>query len=276
MSSAPLEQTRQSWNIATRNHNAHKGDQAARLRAGEEFLFPEELELLGDLNGKKLVHLQCNAGQDSLCLARRGADVTGIDLSDEAVAFARTLSVESGLPAHFVEAEVVGWLQETGERYDLAFASYGATPWLPDLPRWARGVHRVLRPGGRFVYVEFHPLVWSIGADFGLNKDDYFAEAPFFEPVNDYVASSGLALGALTKAAAPGENSIPASSWQHGLGEVMNSLAQSGLVLECVREYPFANGCRVHPGLVQAEGRRWVWPSGMPRTPLMFGVSFRK
>jgi 2-polyprenyl-3-methyl-5-hydroxy-6-metoxy-1,4-benzoquinol methylase len=76
--------TRRSWNIATRNHNAHKGDQPAFLRSGGEVLFPEEIELLGDLAGVRLAHLQCNAGQDSLCLARRGAVVTGVDLSDEA------------------------------------------------------------------------------------------------------------------------------------------------------------------------------------------------
>ena len=59
--------TRRSWDAATRNHNAHKGDQAAALRAGGELLYPEELGLLGQLAGKRLVHLQCNAGQDSLC-----------------------------------------------------------------------------------------------------------------------------------------------------------------------------------------------------------------
>jgi 2-polyprenyl-3-methyl-5-hydroxy-6-metoxy-1,4-benzoquinol methylase len=87
-----LETTRRSWNVATRNHNAHKGDQAAFLRAGGDVLFPEELELLGDLRGKRLVHVQCNAGQDTLCLARRGAVATGVDLSDEAIRFARELS----------------------------------------------------------------------------------------------------------------------------------------------------------------------------------------
>src|SRR5688572_30287855 len=82
------ETTRRSWNRATRNHNSHKGDQAAFLRGGGDVLFPEELELLGDLAGQRLVHLQCNAGQDTLCLARRGAVATGVDLSDEAIRFA--------------------------------------------------------------------------------------------------------------------------------------------------------------------------------------------
>ena len=99
MSEHDYEGTRRSWNLATRNHNAHKGDQAAALRAGNDPLFLDELELLGELRGRRLVHLQCNAGQDTLGLARRGAVATGVDLSDEAIAFARRLSADSGILA---------------------------------------------------------------------------------------------------------------------------------------------------------------------------------
>src|SRR3954468_604127 len=121
------EATRRSWDIATRNHNAHKGDQAAFLRAGGDVLFPEELQLLGDLAGRRVAHLQCNAGQDSLCLARRGASVVGVDLSDEAIRFARATSDASGIAATFEQAEVVAWMEATEARFDVAFASYGAT-----------------------------------------------------------------------------------------------------------------------------------------------------
>src|SRR5258705_13338436 len=92
------QQNRRSWNHATRAHNAHKGDQAAFLRGGGSTLFPEELELLGDLHGKRLVHLQCNAGQDTLSLAARGAQGTRVDISVEASAFARKLPTDTGSP----------------------------------------------------------------------------------------------------------------------------------------------------------------------------------
>ena len=269
-----LDLLRQSWNAATRNHNAHKGDQISFFQSGGDVLFPEELELLGDLKGKKLVHLQCNAGQDTLCLARRGAEVVGVDLSDEAIRFARALAEGTKIPARFEEAEVVGWLERTEERFDLAFSSYGATPWLPDLDAWARGVRRVLRPGGRLVYVEFHPAVWSFGADLRLTGDDYFAREPFVDPVGDYVATSGDGLGAVTLGPTV-PNEVPAKSWQRGLGEILQSLIGAGLVLETVREYPHSNGCKVIGGLVRGEGRRWLWPEGTARLPLMFGVSAR-
>ena len=272
------EATRRSWNIATRNHNAHKGDQAAFLRSGGDVLFPEELELLGPLAGARLAHLQCNAGQDSLCLARRGAAVTGVDMSDEAIAFARGLSEASGIGATFAQAEVVEWMATTDLRFDVAFSSYGAACWLPHLGAWARGLRRILVPGGRFVYVEFHPLVWSLAPDLRIAGDDYFSKAPFIEPVHDYVAHSGAHLGAAQGAEAGAqvvENDVPAHAWQHGLGEIVTALADAGMRVECVLEYPYANGCRVHPSLVASEGRRWVWPHGAARVPLMFAVRAR-
>src|SRR5690606_24648935 len=49
------QQNRRSWNHATRAHNAHKGDQAKFLRGGGSTLFPAEIEVLGDLAGKRVV-----------------------------------------------------------------------------------------------------------------------------------------------------------------------------------------------------------------------------
>jgi SAM-dependent methyltransferase len=276
-----LEATRRSWNHATRNHNAHKGDQARALREGAELLFSEELALLGELEGKRLVHLQCNAGQDSLCLARRGAIVTGVDLSDEAITFARALSRESGIEARFVEAEVCAWMASTDERFEIAFTSYGTTGWLRDLDAWARGVARVLEPVGVLVYQEFHPLRWSFGpisagADMlALTKDDYFADGPFREPVGDYVLESGAGLG-VTSEAASVPNEHVATSWQHGLGQIVTALAQAGLVIERLEEQPHSNGNRPFACMVLGDDRRWRFPEGVARIPLMFGVRARK
>ncbi len=270
-----IDSLRRSWNHATRNHNAHKGDQAKLLRDGQELLFDEELALLGDLTGKRVVHLQCNAGQDTLCLARRGAIVTGVDLSDEAITFARQLSIDSGIDARFAQAEVCGWLESTDERFEIAFTSYGTTGWLPDLDRWARGIARVLEPGGTLVYVEFHPLRWSFDDTLGLTKDDYFETRAFTDPVGDYVLESGEALGVIdAKESVP--NEIPATSWQHGLGQIVTAIAQAGLVLDRLDEWPHSNGSRPAACMVLGDDRRYRFPEGTPRLPLMFGIRASK
>ena len=107
------EQNRLSWNEATKAHNSHKEDQAKFLREGGNKLFPEEIGLLGDVMGKSVLHLQCNSGQDTLCIKQMGAaKATGVDISDEAIEFAKKLSRDSGLEATFYRAEVYEWLEE--------------------------------------------------------------------------------------------------------------------------------------------------------------------
>ncbi|MFE5642467.1 class I SAM-dependent methyltransferase [Rhodococcus sp. NPDC056516] len=138
-----------------------EGDQAQFFRNGGSTLFPEEVALLGEIAGSSILHLQCNSGQDSLSLAALGANVTGVDLSDSAIDFARTLSTESDIAAEFERAEVSGWLREAAaaeRKFDRVFSSYGTVIWLPDLDEWAEGIAGVLAPDGRFVLVEFHPF----------------------------------------------------------------------------------------------------------------------
>lgn len=278
------EDTQRSWDVATRAHNAHKRDQGAWLRE-HSTLFPEEVALLGDVRDRALVHLCCNSGQDSISLARTlGARVTGVDFSGEAVATARRLSEEAGVPLALEQAEVVAWLESTPPgRFEVAFASYGCLPWMEDFPRFARGVARVLAPGGRFVCVEFHPMAWSFDAAFAL-RDPYFAPGhAFSEPVSDYVGKSGGALSPSGHVAldAPYENPHPAHAYQQTVAELVTGLLDAGLALEALREWPWANGCRLHDGLVPlgAEGldaRRFAPPPGVPSLPLMLGLVARR
>lgn len=277
------EANRRSWNAATVAHNSHKQDQAAFFRSGGSTLFPEEVELLGELSGRSLVHLQCNSGQDSLSLARLGARVTGVDISDEAHAFAEELSRASGIPAWFHRADVYEWLEESaqrGERYDLAFCSYGVLCWLSDLDRWARGVAAVLRSGGRFVCVEFHPFAMMFNEQWELR----FAYASGAEPVmwregvGDYVAGSGgdLTPSGLATGIADFRNPHPAYEFQWGIGQILTALLQAGLQLRVFREYPYANGWKAFERMRRLSHRRWAAPEGMPELPLMFGVVAEK
>lgn len=275
------EQNRRSWNAVIPAHNSHKGDQAKFLREGGSTLFVEELELLGDIEGVSLLHLQCNCGQDSLSLVAAGAKVTGVDISDVAIDFARTLSADSGLPARFDRADVFDWLDEAaarGDRFDRVFSSYGTIGWLTDLPRWARGVASVLAPGGRLVLLEFHPLCWSFDGQ-GRLVEPYFIAEPIEEKdgVEDYVGRSGEGLvpmeGSREDQGYQGfENPESAVSYQYTVAQTVQAIADAGLFVEQLREYPYANGCVLFDGMEPLPGRRYRMPPGVPDMPLMLGV----
>lgn len=274
------EANRLSWNAATEAHNSHKGDQAAAFRAGASTLYPEEVALLGDVRGKRVVHLQCNSGQDSLSIARLGADVTGVDISDEAIDFATRLSAESGIPGTFVRADVYDWLADAaaaGERFDVVFSSYGALPWLSDIATWARGIAAVLAPGGRFVLVEFHPVRNMLESDWSV-RYDYFPGAPmkWDEGIDDYVAQSGHGLGAHEPGIVDFQNPHPVWEFQWPVSSVIQALIDAGLTLERFEEYPYANGWKGHEGMREGEGRRMYPPESMPSWPMMFAVAATK
>lgn len=267
------EQNRLGWNAATAAHQTHIPNLAAFLREGGTTLFPEDLALLGFLRGKSLVHLQCNAGADTVSIARAGARVMGVDISEVAIEAARALAAEVGVPAGFVCSDVYDFLETAEERFDVAYASYGAIPWLSDVALWARGVRRVLRPGGRLVVVEFHPLPWIFDDELRWVWPYSTHGRPLVEPgVGDYVAASegALSWGGHAEGVADFVNPHQAHSFPWGLGEVLGAVIAAGLRLDHVQEYEHCNGCRVLPGMVRAEGRRWVMPPDRPAIPLMY------
>lgn len=268
------EQNRRSWNAVTPAHNSHKRDQAKFLRDGGSTLFPDELALLGDVEGLDLLHLQCNCGQDSLSLAQLGARVTGVDIGDAPIEFARELAEASGLPATFHRDDVFDWLGETDARFDVAFATYGTIGWLCDLDRWAAGVNRVLRTGGRLVLLEFHPMAWSYGDSGALTEPYFLDEALAEDGVRDYVGEHLAPSGFLTGQRCF-RNPERSFGFQWTVAQLLQAVVDAGLQIETVREYPYANGCRLFEGMTELGDRRFGMPSGAPAMPLMFGMVAR-
>ena len=273
------EANRKSWNAATAAHNSHKRDQAGFLRGGGTTLFPEEIELLGDLTGRTLVHLQCNSGQDTLSLARLGAEVTGVDFSDEAIDFARKLAADAEIEATFHRADVCGWFdsaRERGTRFDVVFCSYGSICWLSDLSRWARGVEAVLCPGGRFVIVDFHPVAMIFNERFEPTYP-YFGEKnplKWDEGVGDYVALSGgaLAPSGFEEGVRGFANPHPVYEYQWPIATLLEVLLGAGLRLERFHEYPYSNGAQLYENMREEPGRRMYPPDSIPSIPLMYGL----
>src|SRR6266436_5957967 len=94
------------WNEAATVHAQGDAYQLASFKAGKTKLHPLELEEVGDVSGKKLLHLQCHFGMDTLSWARLGAEVTGIDFAEQAIAIAQSLSQELHLDATFLRSEL--------------------------------------------------------------------------------------------------------------------------------------------------------------------------
>jgi SAM-dependent methyltransferase len=273
------EQNRASWNAVVGAHDSHRGGLSRFLGEGGSTLFQEERDLLGELEGRSLVHLQCNSGGDSVSLARLGASVTGVDISDEAVSSARDLAERTGIRAIFERADVYDWLEEAsreGRRFDVAFASYGVICWLPDLRSWAWGIARILNPGGRFVLIDFHPAAdifdraWNHVSDYPYGGEPLLLE----EGVGDYVAASGggLTPAGFVEGVRDFENPEGCYLFRWGLGEVVTALAEAGLRITALEEYPYANGERKFARMRELQDNRMFPPENVPMVPLMYGI----
>ncbi len=282
------EGNRISWNAATRAHNSHKGDQAQFFREGGTTLRPEEIELLGDVHGLRMVHLLCNSGNDTLSLARLGAIVTGVDISDEAITFAQRLSDESGIPATFERSDVFDWLAGAAQRdarFDIVYSSYGAVHWIADLGIWMSGIARVIEPGGSFVLVDFHPAErmfdreWNhVGSYFPPEEAEGIGRVnTLVEGVIDYVARTP---GRLTPfdyqtGVENFQNHRPAHTFSWGLGEIVTAVASAGLRLEILHEYPHTIAHRFSR-MREIDHYCTLPPEDVPSIPMLYGLRARK
>src|SRR5918999_3081679 len=277
------EQNRVSWNAVVGAHDSHRGDLSRFFGEGGSTLFREERDLLGELEGRSLVHLQCNSGGDSISLTRLGATVTGVDVSDEAVSSARDLAEKTGIRATFERADVYDWLEEAsreGRSFDVAFASYGVICWLPDLRIWAGGIAGILNPGGCFVLIDFHPAAdifdraWKHVNDYPSGGEPLLLD----RGVGDYVGASGggLTPAGFVEGVRDFENPEGCYLFRWGLGEVVTALAEAGLRITALEEYPYANGERKFAGMRELPGKRMVPPEDVPTIPLMYGIRAEK
>jgi 2-polyprenyl-3-methyl-5-hydroxy-6-metoxy-1,4-benzoquinol methylase len=128
-----VEINRRNWDerAAIHAHDTTGNYRIDRFRAGEDVLHAIEAAELGDIFGKRVLHLQCHIGLDTLCLVRRGAIVTGLDFSSAALTIARRLSGETGLKADFVEGTVDQAPELTPGPFDLVYTTWGTICWLP-------------------------------------------------------------------------------------------------------------------------------------------------
>ncbi|NBU64314.1 MAG: class I SAM-dependent methyltransferase [Chloroflexia bacterium] len=256
-----FEANRLLWNDKTDPHIQSDFYGMAAFKKGANTLNAIEMEQLGNVAGQKLLHLQCHFGQDTLSLARMGAAVTGIDLSDKAIQRARELGEELGLPTRFLCCNLYDLSSHlNGETFDQVFTSYGALPWLPDLIPWGQLIARHLRPGGTFHLVEFHPVVWMFDNDFRSVAYSYFNRETIEESVEGTYADRNAPI------------SGTAYSWNHGLGEVFEALERAGLQVNRFREYDYSPYPCFPEVVSNAKGPGYQIPGLAGKIPMVYAL----
>lgn len=248
------------WDSRVDGHMASKFYDMEGFRRGKCSLQALDLELMGPVDGLSLLHLQCHFGQDTLSWARRGARVTGVDLSQKAVEAARALARELDLPARFHASNVLTY--EPDQVYDRVYTSYGVLGWLPDLKPWAALVAKALKPGGRLVLAEFHPVLLMYAFSTGELAYEYFHHGGF-ETVKGSYAD-------IDDQSERGEY-----FWSHPFTDVLTPLLEQGLRLTEFREMDWSPyGC--FEGTEQVQPGRWVYTGARVRLPHVFALVMEK
>lgn len=202
----------------------------SQLTEGRHSLNAHIAKEIGDIAGKKVIHLQCNTGADSILLARLGADVTGVDISKDNVRYASRLASELGMHnVRFIESDIMKLSEIHKDKYDMVFTTEGVLTWLPDLKTWAKTIRGLLGDGG-FLYVfDSHPFFFCFDEQ-KLDDDVYEIKYPYFGKSPDVSDSLG---------GYPSEKGkeIKAYSWMHTVSDIINSLASNGMHIEYFNEF---------------------------------------
>jgi 2-polyprenyl-3-methyl-5-hydroxy-6-metoxy-1,4-benzoquinol methylase len=251
---------RDAWNKRVSAHLASDFYDVESWKSGKTSLNEIELALLGDVSGKSILHLQCHFGQDSLSLARIGAKVVGVDLSDEAIKTAQQLNQELGLDAQFVVSDILELIGKIGQKFDMVFTSYGTIGWLPDLNKWAETIAHYLKPNGKLIFAEFHPIVWMFDDDFERVSYCYFNDAAIVETTS----------GTYADTEAPIEKTE--ISWNHGLGEVFQALKKNGLQVEDFKEYDYSP-YNCFSGMKKLDEQRFIIKKHGNKLPMVYSLT---
>ncbi len=260
------------WDEAARVHFQGKGYMVDEFRTGMIKLHTLEREEVGDVAGKRLLHLQCHFGMDTLSWARLGAQVTGVDYSEEAIELARRLNQETGLDGTFICSNIydVPDVLEGAGTFDIVFTSYGAIGWLPDLQPWGAIIARYLKPGGFFYIAEGHPFMFTM--------DDYSTELKVCYPYFSKEAIKGDEQGTYAEKDAHLEHSTT-YGWNHTFEEIFGSLLSAGLTIDFFHEHPFC-AWEPFPAMDMEEGAdrytRFKDPQKREMIPLMFSLKATK
>lgn len=256
-----FETNRATWNQKVSIHRDSEFYETPDFLKGETTLNSLEIEELGNIEGKNLLHLQCHFGLDTMSLARLGAKCTGIDLSDDGIKEAERLNKLIGGDSEFILSNVYDVPHKVAGKFDIVFTSYGVVGWLPDLDKWAQIISQKLRSGGVFYMAEFHPIVWM----FEYLESPIKMKYPYLKGDVIYEEYEG------TYADKDSKIKSKEYTWNHGLGEVVSALTKAGLQIEFLHEHE-ESPYDCLPGMVKTEKGGYLLKGYERLFPMIYSV----
>lgn len=221
-----IEANKVAWAKVAEDHYKH-----FKIKlSGEDFKLNRIVEEeLGDVSGKRILHLQCNTGADSILLARKGAIVTGVDLVPENIYYAKKLAEDFGLKTvEFVESDVLKLIDVHQGEYDIVMTTDGVIGWLPDLNKWGKVVSHFLKKDGFFYLHDSHPFMMIFDEN-QMIQGNLVPKYPYFKITADLDTS----IGGYVSEAKQAENYF----WGHQLSTIINGLINGGLYVTYFKEY---------------------------------------
>ncbi|HRE40219.1 MAG TPA: class I SAM-dependent methyltransferase [Ignavibacteria bacterium] len=267
-----FETNKKYWNESVDIHKKSDLYKLDEFKKGINKLHSIELNDLGDIKGKKILHLQCHFGMDSLSLAMLGADVTGIDFSETAIENAVQLSSELNINAKFYCSDVYSLLTNNllaDESFDIVFTSYGVIYWLPDLDKWADVIYKFLKPGGFFYIAESHPISGCFDFDNKIQNLKFTTQ--YFKKDEPFYFENGVDY------AIP-EHKMDNNStyeWNHSLSEILNVFLKRKFIIEDYKEYPFTVW-KQYPNMKLLEDGYFHFTDSKIDLPLLFSLKAKK
>lgn len=254
-----LQVNKALWDEKTQHHVNSDFYGMDTFLAGKSSLNDIELELLGDVKGRSILHLQCHFGQDTLSLARMGATTTGADFSTQAIKKARELNEQLGLNSEFICTDIYDLPNKLDKQFDIVFTSYGTIGWLPDLHKWASVVSHYVKPGGFFLIVDFHPVMWMFSNDFSKIQYSYFNREAIVETLEGTYADRGADI------------KMKEIGWNHDLSEIMQNLIDAGLNITTFKEVDYSPYNCFHNMVETNKGQYHI--NGMERKlPMVYAI----
>ncbi|MBK7559013.1 MAG: class I SAM-dependent methyltransferase [Chitinophagaceae bacterium] len=263
-----FEANKQSWNKRTAVHKDSAFYDLASFKKGKSSLNKIELEELGSVKGKSLLHLQCHFGMDTMSWQREGAHCVGVDLSDEAIKLAKEINEELKLKTEFICANIYDLksalkVPPTGgdleAPFDIVFTSYGTIGWLPDLDKWAGIVAHFLKPGGIFYIADFHPVLWMMDDSFEKIKYHYFNTDVISEEISGTYSDRDAPIKSIEH------------GWNHPFSEIFNALVKHGLQILQFNEFPYSP-YNCFKNLEQGTDGMWRIRGMDEKMPVMYSI----